>query len=34
MDKMISILAQELGQSEAHVANVVQLMDEGNPTAF
>ncbi len=34
MDKMISILAQELGQSEAHVANVVQLMDEGNTIPF
>ena len=34
MDKIISILARELDRSEAHVANVVQLIDEGNTIPF
>ncbi len=34
MDSIISILAKELGRSEAHVAAVVELLDEGNTVPF
>jgi len=34
MDTIIRILAQELGQSELHVQNVVTLLDEGNTIPF
>ena len=34
METIIQILAQELGQSEAHVQNVVTLLDEGNTIPF
>ena len=34
MDSMIQFLAHELGQSEAHVENVVNLIDEGNTIPF
>lgn len=34
MDQMISLLARELGQKEQYVANVVQLLDEGNTIPF
>ena len=34
MDTIISILAQELGQSPDHIRNVVQLIDEGNTIPF
>ena len=34
MDTIIQILARELGRSEAHVENVVRLMDEGNTIPF
>ena len=34
MDQIISILARELDRSEEHVANVVQLIDEGNTIPF
>ena len=34
MDTIIQILARELGRSEAHVENVVRLIDEGNTTPF
>lgn len=34
MDKIIQILAQELGKSEEHVQNVVALIDEGNTIPF
>ncbi len=34
MEHIIQVLAQELGQSEQHVANVVQLLDEGNTIPF
>ena len=34
MDTIIQILARELGRSEAHVENVVRLIDEGNTIPF
>lgn len=34
METMIQTLARELGQKEAYVANVVQLLDEGNTIPF
>ncbi len=34
MERIIQILAQELGQSETHVANVAALIDEGNTIPF
>jgi len=34
METMIRILAQELGRSEEHVANVITLIDEGNTIPF
>jgi len=34
MDTLIQIIAQELGQSEAHVRAVVELLDEGNTIPF
>ena len=34
MDALIQALARELGQSETHVANVVNLIDEGNTIPF
>ena len=34
MEQIIKVLAQELGQEEGYVANVVQLMDEGNTIPF
>ena len=34
MDKIIEILAQELGQKTEYVNNVVTLLDEGNPIPF
>ncbi len=34
MDQIITTLAQELGQDAQHVANVVQLLDEGNTIPF
>ncbi len=34
MEKMIAILAQELGREEKHIENVVQLLDEGNTIPF
>ncbi|NLU25408.1 MAG: RNA-binding transcriptional accessory protein [Clostridiales bacterium] len=34
MENMIQILARELGQKENNVANVVQLLDEGNTIPF
>ena len=34
MDTIIQILARELGRSEAHVENVVRLLDEGNTIPF
>ena len=34
MERIIQILAQELGQSKTHVANVAALIDEGNTIPF
>lgn len=34
MDKIIQILAKELGKSESHVSGVVTLIDEGNSIPF
>ena len=34
MEHIIEILARELGQSQAHVANVITLIDEGNTIPF
>ena len=34
MDTITSLLARELGRDEGHVANVVQLIDEGNTIPF
>ena len=34
MDSIIQIIAKELGRSEAHVAAVVELLDEGNTVPF
>jgi len=34
MDSIVSILAKELGKSEQHVQNVVNLIDEGNTIPF
>ncbi|MBE7007830.1 MAG: RNA-binding transcriptional accessory protein [Ruminococcaceae bacterium] len=34
MDSIISIIAKELGRSEAHVSAVVELLDEGNTVPF
>lgn len=34
MDNMIQLLAQELGQKEAYVENVITLLDEGNTIPF
>ena len=34
MDMIIKILAQELGQKETYVENVVTLLDEGNTIPF
>ncbi len=34
MDTIISIIAKELGRSEAHVSAVVELLDEGNTVPF
>lgn len=34
MDTIISLLAKELGRSEAHVKAVVELLDEGNTVPF
>ena len=34
MDTITSLLARELGRDEDHVANVVQLIDEGNTIPF
>ncbi len=34
MDSIISIIAKELGRSEAHVQAVVELLDEGNTIPF
>ncbi len=34
MDSIITILAKELGRSEAHVSAVVELLDEGNTVPF
>ena len=34
MDKIISLLAKELGKPQQHIENVVQLLDEGNTIPF
>ena len=34
MDSIVKTLAEELGQKEAYVENVVRLMDEGNTIPF
>ena len=34
MQDIVSILAAELGRSETHIANVIQLLDEGNTIPF
>ena len=34
MDNIALILAEELGQKEAYVANVIALLDEGNTIPF
>ena len=34
MDRIIKVLAEELGQKEAYITNVVSLLDEGNTIPF
>ena len=34
MDRIIEILARELGKEARHVENVVRLLDEGNTVPF
>ena len=34
MDSIVSILSAELGRDPAHIANVIQLLDEGNTIPF
>ncbi|MBQ7682726.1 MAG: RNA-binding transcriptional accessory protein, partial [Oscillibacter sp.] len=34
MDSIVSILASELGRDEQQIANVIQLLDEGNTIPF
>ncbi len=34
METIIQIIARELGRSEQHVQNVVELLDEGNTIPF
>ena len=34
MDKIIKILASETGKQEAHIRNVINLLEEGNTIPF